>query len=530
MQIILDIFLFILYITLFLLVLAWTWKFWSMYVAQKFMSSMNFILLEIRLPREIFKSPESMEIAANAFLQSGGVAQWYKRNWLGNVVTFFSLEIASIEGDVRFFIRTEKKFKELVSNNMYSQYPGIEIVEAEDYVTKMFYEHRHKYVGMWGLTNKLSEKFSLPKIVGSVREEIEDDKLKVPADFRMLKTYVDYKQDKDPKEEFEHDPLTPVLEWLGSMKKGEHAWYQVIVQDVGKFDGKAFSKTYQCEATHEEFTLKELADERRKQLRSRLKKSKFKKGDAVFDKYGYPETMKVRIPDGQDENGKDKFKEIEKPRTYQMDDPDAGLEDLKDTDLTEEAKEELKMINRKLQKPLVRATIRLVYIVDAKVNNFGPNIQSTLSIFKQFGGPGYNNFVPSPTDPYDYSWENTGNKRVPWRTEEMFEAYVEREAFYPHVPDRSKLKSKLVDVFLDGGLDWYADIKLFKYSLGTRKFLRMLYEGIFHPFEHPHPKTVFTLNLEELATLWHLPGTVATTPGIKRVDSIKSDAPDNLPR
>ena len=38
---------------------------------------------------------------------------------------------------------------------------------------------------------------------------------------------------------------------------------------------------------------------------------------------------------------------------------------------------------------------------------------------------------------------------------------------------------------------------------------------------HPHADNAFVLNLEELATLWHLPGAAATTPGIRRVDSVK---------
>jgi hypothetical protein len=67
---------------------------------------------------------------------------------------FFSLEIASLEGDVKFFIRTQKKFVQLIQNNFYSQYPNIEITEAEDYVTKIYYDHRSPKdgVGMCGKT------------------------------------------------------------------------------------------------------------------------------------------------------------------------------------------------------------------------------------------------------------------------------------------------------------------------------------------------------------------------------------------
>jgi hypothetical protein len=107
-------------------------------------------------------------------------------------------------------------------------------------------------------------------------------------------------------------------------------------------------------------------------------------------------------------------------------------------------------------------------------------------------------------------------RREPWRAEEFYEAYVEREGFYPHLKERKSL-------------DHFADVSLFSASLGFRKKFRMLYEGLFDPFGHPHASDVFTLNLEELASLYHLPGQVATTPGLARIDSTKVDAPSNLP-
>lgn len=523
MQIALDIFLLLTYISILLLLCTYVWRFWIMYVQQKFLSKMDWVLLEIKLPREINKSPEAMEIVANAFLQSGGVAQWYKRNWLGNLVTYFSLEIASLEGDVRFFVRTERKFRELITNNFYSQYPGIEITEADDYVKKIYYDHRQTDVSVWGLSNTFGDRFNLPK-TNKERVLLEDKDLEVPADFRMLKTYVDNGLDRDPKEEYKHDTLTPILEWLGSMRKGEYAWYQVIVQDTSKFDGRTFPKTYENAKTHESFTLKELAEERKKQIRTKIMGPTYKKGDKIFDDFGYPKMTKKKV--GVDDEGKAVFEDVQ--MEWQKDE-EMKMESVKENEIFEEYKDEIKMINRKLQKPLLRALIRVMYIADSNYHKTGSNVQSLLSVFKQYTGPGFNSFRPSPTDPYDYSWENSYKKRVPWRSEECFESYVEREAFYPHLPNRGNAKSTLGKMFLSGGIDWYSDIYLFKKSLGFRKIFRLVYEGVFHPFEHMAP-ALMTINLEELASLWHLPGTVATTPGIKRVDSLKSDAPSDLPR
>jgi hypothetical protein len=57
----------------------------------------------------------------------------------------------------------------------------------------------------------------------------------------------------------------------------------------------------------------------------------------------------------------------------------------------------------------------------------------------------------------------------------------------------------------------------------------MLFESIFYPFDHPQAKDAFVLNLEELATVWHLPGATVGTPTLPRIDSTKGVAPVNLP-
>ena len=50
-------------------------------------------------------------------------------------------------------------------------------------------------------------------------------------DVYPIKTYIDYGLDKpDLKEEFKIDPMTSVLEYMGSLKKGEQAWIQILMQ------------------------------------------------------------------------------------------------------------------------------------------------------------------------------------------------------------------------------------------------------------------------------------------------------------
>jgi len=152
-----------------------------------------------------------MEVVLNALYQIAGTGTWYDKYWKGQVRLWFSLEIVSIEGNIRFFIRAHKKFKNLIESQIYSQYPGVEILdvsEENDYVNfvRFFRGGEWKMFGVeWNLAKE---------------------------DYLPIKTYVDYGLDKDPKEEFKIDPLSSVVETLGAMRSGEQFWYQVLVRAV----------------------------------------------------------------------------------------------------------------------------------------------------------------------------------------------------------------------------------------------------------------------------------------------------------
>lgn len=458
-------------------------------------------MLEIKLPREINKNPVAMEIALNSFLQTGGVGTWYAREYDGKLPAWFSLEIASLEGTIHFYIRTESKFRNLIEANFYSQYPGIEISEADDYTKLIRYEHHKEDASaMWAVGCKTSETWS---------PYPEEKDYKMPADFKPIKTYVDFGLDKDPKEEFKNDPLTPLIEFLGSVGKGEYAWYQVMVQDSeGVFNNKKFPKTYIDPKTHEHYSLSEMAEMYKKTIRKVLKN---KKGTTVLDKYGEPEE-KIVQKEVKDKEGNVITSEKKEERVYKED----VYENKSEQALTQEEKDTIEAINHKLSKPLLRAIVRIVYVT--KPNSFnGGQVQNLLSIMKPFSTGHLNKFGPALfAEPYEFPWQNTMKRRIPWRKEEIFNTFVEREGFMPHITSRDSL-------------DKFEDIFFYPYKTYVRNTWRMIYESMFHPFSHPENNEVFTLNLEEVATLWHFPGAVAQTPTLPRIDSTKGVAPVNLP-
>lgn len=178
---------------------------WLKYKQAEFVKNFPWITLEIRLPREITKSPAAMEAVLEAFQQGGGTFTWWDRYRKGNLLNWFSLEIASFGGDIHFYIRTHKKFKNIIESYIYSQYPGVEILEVQDYTETRRYDP------------KLDTIFGSHFVLGQ-------------EDYLPIRTYIDYGLDKDPKEEFKTDPMTPMLEFMGSLKGNQQVWYQVLIR------------------------------------------------------------------------------------------------------------------------------------------------------------------------------------------------------------------------------------------------------------------------------------------------------------
>jgi hypothetical protein len=178
---------------------------WVLYRRAQYFASLKWKLLEVRLPREIFKSPLSMEIFFNGLFQAGGEGNWYDKFWKGQVRPWFSLELTAIDGSIHFYIRTQEKFRNVIEASLYSQFPGIEIYDVPDYVLPLVYDPEK--VGLW------VNEFALNK-----------------ADAYPIKTYVDYGMDKDPKEEYRIDPMLPLIEFMGSLGREHQVWIQIIIR------------------------------------------------------------------------------------------------------------------------------------------------------------------------------------------------------------------------------------------------------------------------------------------------------------
>jgi hypothetical protein len=189
------------------------------YKRTKFMNKMEWILLEILPPAEVKKSPAAMEVFLLTLHQTGGESNWYKKYIQGSFRSWFSLELVSLEGQVKYFIRCEKKHRRAIEANLYAEYPGIEVVEAkEDYTDGIYFDEDKN--AMFAAELGLTKDDSYP-----------------------LKTYVDYRLDQEQEDEYKIDPMAPVLEFLNTVKPRNNVWFQILVR-AHKAEDPDFEKTF----------------------------------------------------------------------------------------------------------------------------------------------------------------------------------------------------------------------------------------------------------------------------------------------
>ncbi|HEX9608795.1 MAG TPA: hypothetical protein VGA06_01120 [Candidatus Paceibacterota bacterium] len=179
---------------------------WMEYVKVKQIINTEYVLLEIKLSEDIVRTPLAMETVLNVMFHTGEPGDIVEKYWDGKTRPQFSLEIVSLEGAVHFYIRTRRNRREIVEAQVYSQYPMVEITEVEDYAARIQYDE--KTMDMFVMEEKLEKPDPYP-----------------------IKTYVDFGLDKPGlKEEEKIDPMNSILEFMGSLGKGEYCYMQVIVR------------------------------------------------------------------------------------------------------------------------------------------------------------------------------------------------------------------------------------------------------------------------------------------------------------
>ncbi len=377
---------------------------WLYRARVRWIKGLEWITLEVKLPKEVGKTPAAMEFVLNAFSVPGRgdlINKWIK----GEQTPWSSLEIASLGGQIHFFIRIQKGWKNRIESAIYSQYPSVEIFEAEDYTNRVPYGLPGADWELWG--------FEL---------------LFIKPDPYPIKTYVDYGIDKpsSPEESPNRiDPLTPLLEFMGTLKPGEQIWVQLLIRNLGK----RFDKPKKWEEIW-------------------WQPSKwFEKQDWL--KEAEKEISKLRKEDKEKEG---KFVVLSPGQT-----------------------EVLKSMERTLGKTAFDTGIRAIYLAQKEVFS-GNNNGALVGSLMQFNSAALQSFKPENITGITYPWQDLTGRKAALKKSIMFDAYRRRSYFYP-----------------------------------------------------PYVRKPLVMSVEELATIYHFPGSVASTPSLGKIESKRSEPPINLP-
>lgn len=347
------------YIWLPFVLMAAFWRYWIAYIQSAYIASQEYILLEFKLPREIEKTPLAMEqVFSNLSLTAGETTFW-DRIWGGKVRAWFSFEIVSIEGAVHFFVWTREAMRNYFEAQIYANYPTVEIHEVPDYAKDIFYNPEVNF--LWGC----------------------DMVLKKPDPY-PIKTYVDYGlESEQQEEETKVDPLSPLVEFMSTMKKGEMMALQIIA--------RGHKKSY------------------------------------------FPDGM-FEINDKWQDDAK---KEIEKIRQAALPPPREGQQFPGFPHPTKGQSETIAALERSVSKFGMDAGIRVMYFVDKKENIFGTNIPTMLAMFRQFGSNNLNAFTVSRWDAeFDYPWQDFRDILKNRSRRRFVKAWKRRSYF--HAPYKSK--------------------------------------------------------------------------------------------
>ncbi|MEK9195137.1 MAG: hypothetical protein AAB975_02080, partial [Patescibacteria group bacterium] len=186
--------------------------------------STKFVLLELRPPREVVKTPRAMEQVFTSIhsLGSGPDLKFptvlNEKWWNGEVVYPYSMEIASFGGEVHFFIWIPEKHRNIIEAAFYSNYPDMQVKEADNYLDRLprtFGELKKRGYELFGTEFLLAHK------------KETKDKIKLNYDIYPIRTYFDFEA---VAEEKELDPISGIMEVLAKIRPQDTIWLQMIIQ------------------------------------------------------------------------------------------------------------------------------------------------------------------------------------------------------------------------------------------------------------------------------------------------------------
>jgi hypothetical protein len=181
---------------------------WINYIWDKYGETLNYILLEIKVPRLVEKSPKIMEQIFNSLWSVEGIHidTIFDEYVKGAFPYSYSLEVVSFEGEIHFYIYASDDLRSNIEGAIYAQYPDAEIIEVDDYINRVPNRIPNKEYDLWGTEMILEKEDAYP-----------------------IKTY---SKMEDPITKTIIDPIATLVENYGKLSEGEQIWMQVLVRPI----------------------------------------------------------------------------------------------------------------------------------------------------------------------------------------------------------------------------------------------------------------------------------------------------------
>ncbi len=184
------------------------WEGWKFYLHVRFLKSIKWVLLEIRVPKDVLKTPKAMEqIFAAAHTPYSYGIKTYDKYVKGVDEKFMSFELVGRAGETHFYLRVPAELRNLMESSIFGQYPGAEIVEVEDYL------HELPHV----LPNDQLDVTGFEMMFGK-------------PNWYPLRTYPEF---EDSIEEHRIDPIGQLIEAMSKMKGDQQFWMQLVTVPTG---------------------------------------------------------------------------------------------------------------------------------------------------------------------------------------------------------------------------------------------------------------------------------------------------------
>ncbi len=359
------------------------WIDWDYDYAKK-----KWVMLEIITPKEVLVPLKAME---DVFTTMWGPLfdnpSWRERfcqGFLAYAPEWMSWEIASIEGQLHFYVRVLSGHRPSLETTLYGHYPEIEIHEVDDYTKNVPHNIPNDEWNTYGEDFILGADPAYP-----------------------IKTYEKFFEPQGERisaEEKRIDPIASLLELMSRLGPGEQFWLQFIIASTNDDHDPEFRKKAEG-------------------IIAKITRRPEKKTKTVWQ-----EVMDILhniIMGPQKEGSGEKA-------TYKWIEGGKSEEGEREMLLSPGEREVLTEVENKLKKPAFRTYIRGVYV--AKRENWNPSNRTlTRTYFSHFQTNNLNflrfTTVTRPKTHYIF------RKRIPFlRSRRMFRNYIAR--FSPLFPDR----------------------------------------------------------------------------------------------